>query len=157
MIEFGFNKTDYGKTVLAACFINDLGTVLALGFIFAPFTIRTLIFAGGAIVVFAILPWLTPRFFRLYGNRPSQLETKFLLLCLMGMGALAGWADGEAVLPAYIIGMVLAGTVGKDHVLIAGCRTLTFSLLTPLFHPCRLVRLDSRPGRGAVRVPVHAQ
>jgi hypothetical protein len=113
MIEFGFNRTEYGKTVLAACFINDLGTVLALGFIFAPFTLRTLIFAAVAIVVFAILPWLTPRFFRLYGNRPSELETKFLLLCLLGMGALAGWADSEAVLPAYVIGMVLAGTVGK--------------------------------------------
>ena len=90
MLELGFNKTDYGKTVLAACFVNDLGTVLALGFIFAPFTLKTLIFAGVAVVVFAILPWLTPRFFRLYGNRPSELETKFLLLCLLAMGALAG-------------------------------------------------------------------
>lgn len=133
MIEFGFNRTEYGKVVLAACFINDLGTVLALGFIFAPFTMKTLIFAGVAIVVFAILPWLTPRFFRLYGNRPSELETKFLLLCLMGLGALAGWADSEAVLPAYIIGMVLAGTVGKDHVLIRRLRTLTFGLLTPFY------------------------
>jgi Kef-type K+ transport system membrane component KefB len=133
MIEFGLNRTEYGKTVLAACFINDLGTVLALGFIFAPFTLRTLIFALASIVVFAILPWLTPRFFRLYGNRPSELETKFLLLCLLGMGALAGWADSEAVLPAYIIGMVLAGTVGKDHVLIRRLRTLTFGLLTPFY------------------------
>ena len=87
MLKFGLNKTEYGKTVLAACFINDLGTVLALGFIFAPFTVRTLIFAGVAVVVFAVLPWLTPRFFKLYGNRPSELETKFLLLCLFGLGA----------------------------------------------------------------------
>ena len=133
MLEFGFNRTDYGKTVLAACFVTDLGTVLALGFIFAPFTFRTLIFAVAAVVVFAILPWLTPRFFRLYGNRPSELETKFLLLCLLGMGALAGWADSEAVLPAYVIGMVLAGTVGKDHVLIRRLRTLTFGFLTPFY------------------------
>lgn len=133
MLEFGFNKTDYGKVVLAACFVNDLGTVLALGFIFAPFTLKTLIFAAVAVVVFAILPWLTPRFFRLYGNRPSELETKFLLLCLLAMGALAGWADSEAVLPAYIIGMVLAGTVGKDHILIRRLRTLTFGLLTPFY------------------------
>src|SRR5512133_1977064 len=111
------------KLARRCCFIDDLGTVLALGFIFAPFTLRTLIFAGVAIVVFTILPWLTPRFFRLYGNRPSELETKFLLLCLLGMGALAGWADSEAVLPAYVIGMVLAGTVGKDHALIRRLRT----------------------------------
>lgn len=133
MIEFGLNKTEYGKTVLAACFINDLGTVIALGLIFAPFTFRTLIFVVVAVVVFVLLPWLTPRFFRRYGNRPSELETKFIFFCLLGMGALAGWADSEAVLPAYIIGMVLAGTVGKDHVLIRRLRTLTFGLLTPFY------------------------
>jgi Kef-type K+ transport system membrane component KefB len=69
----------------------------------------------------------------LYGNRPSELETKFLLLCLFGMGALATWADSEAVLPAYLIGMVLAGTVGKDHALIRRLRTLTFGFLTPFY------------------------
>ncbi len=139
MLEYGFNATDYGKTVLAACFITDLGTVVALGLIFAPFTIKTLIFVGAGILVFIILPWLTPRFFRLYGNRPSELEAKFLLLCLLGMGALAGWADSEAVLPAYLIGMVLAGTVGKDHALVRRLRTLTFGLLTP----CYFIRAGS--------------
>jgi glutathione-regulated potassium-efflux system ancillary protein KefC len=133
MLEFGFNMTDYGKTVLAACFVTDLGTVVALGLIFAPFTAKTLIFLAAGIAAFAILPWLTPRFFRLYGNRPSELETKFLLLCLLGLGALATWADSEAVLPAYLIGMVLAGTVGKDHALIRRLRTLTFGLLTPFY------------------------
>jgi len=133
MVEFGFNRTEYGKTILAACFITDLGTVVALGLIFAPFTLKTVIFISVGIVVFLVLPWLTPRFFRLYGGRPSELETKFLLLCLLGMGALAGWADSEAVLPAYVIGMVLAGTVGKDHALIRRLRTLTFGLLTPFY------------------------
>src|SRR5438045_3333443 len=133
MIEFGFNSTDYGKTVLAACFITDLGTVIALGLIFAPFTFKTVVFLGVGIAVFAILPWITPRFFRLYGNRPSELEAKYLLLCLLGMGALATWADSEAVLPAYLIGMVLAGTVGRDHALIRRLRTLTFGLLTPFY------------------------
>jgi glutathione-regulated potassium-efflux system ancillary protein KefC len=133
MLEFGFNVTDYGKTILAACFVTDLGTVVALGLIFAPFTLKTLIFVSAGIAVFIILPWLTPRFFKLYGGRPSELETKFLLLCLLGMGALAGWADSEAVLPAYLIGMVLAGTVGKDHALIRRLRTLTFGLLTPFY------------------------
>jgi glutathione-regulated potassium-efflux system ancillary protein KefC len=83
--------------------------------------------------VFAILPWLTPRLFKLYGNRPSELETKYLLLLLFGLGGLAAWSDSEAVLPAYIIGMVLAGTVGKDHVLIRRLRTLTLGLMTPFY------------------------
>jgi glutathione-regulated potassium-efflux system ancillary protein KefC len=133
MLEFGFNATNYGKVVLAACFVTDLGTVLALGFIFAPFTLKTLLFAAVVIVALVLLPWLTPRFFRTYGDRPSELETKYLLLCLFGLGALAGWADSEAVLPAYLIGMILAGTVGKDHILIRRLRTLCFGFLTPFY------------------------
>ncbi len=131
MLEFGLNQTEYGKMVLAACFINDLGTVLALGFIFAPFTFRTLVFAAASVGVFVALPWVTPRFFGRYGGRVSELEAKYLLFFLFGFGALAAWSGSEAVLPAYIIGMVLAGTVGKDHVLIRRLRTLTFGLLTP--------------------------
>jgi len=133
MLEFGLNKTTFGKSVLAACFINDLGTVIALGLIFSPFTIKTLIFVLVSVVVFIALPWLTPRFFKHYGDRPSELETKYLLLFLFGMGALASWAGSEPVLPAYMIGMVLAGTVGKDHALIRRLRTLTFGLLTPFY------------------------
>jgi Kef-type K+ transport system membrane component KefB len=133
MLEVGFNVTEYGKVILASCFINDLGTVIALGLIFAPFTLRTLAFVVISIVVFVALPFVTPRFFRRYGGRVSELEAKFILLALFGMGGVALWADSEPVLPAYMIGMVLAGTVGKDHVLVRRLRTLTFGLLTPFY------------------------
>jgi len=133
MLEYGLNTTNYGKTVLAACFINDLATVLALGLMFSPFTVKTLIFAGVSVVTFTILPWLTPRFFRRFGGRPSELEAKFLLLCMFGLGALALWAGSEPVLPAYVMGMVLAGTVGKDHALVRRLRTLTLGFLTPFY------------------------
>src|SRR5690242_2063701 len=79
----------------------------------------------------AVLPWLT-RFFRRFGGRPSELEAKYLLLVLFGLGALAAWADSEAVLPAYVI-VVLAGSVGKDHALVRRLRTVTFGLLTPFY------------------------
>lgn len=133
MLELGFNKTEFGKAILAACFVNDLGTVIALGLIFSPFTVRTVIFVVASVVVFLILPFVTPRFFKHYGGRVSELEAKYLLFLLFGMGGLAVWSGSEPVLPAYIIGMVLAGTVGKDHVLIRRLRTLTFGLLTPFY------------------------
>jgi glutathione-regulated potassium-efflux system ancillary protein KefC len=133
MLELGFNRTTYGKAILAACFINDLGTVLALGLIFSPFTRKTLIFVGVSVVLFLILPSITSWFFERYGGRVSELETKYLLLLLFGLGSLAVWSGSEAVLPAYIIGMVLAGTVGKDHLLVRRLRTLTFGLLTPFY------------------------
>src|SRR5579884_3441998 len=48
MLELGFNRTNFGKAILASCFINDLGTVIALGLIFAPFTVRTVIFLAAS-------------------------------------------------------------------------------------------------------------
>jgi glutathione-regulated potassium-efflux system ancillary protein KefC len=133
MLEFGLNKTDYGKGVLAACFVNDLATVIALGLLFSPFTWKTAVFVVGLVVAAFVLPHLVPRFFRRFGNRPSELEAKFLMLCLFAFGALAGWAGSEAVLPAYLIGMVLAGTVGRDHALVRRLRTLTLGFLTPFY------------------------
>ncbi|MDD5404271.1 MAG: cation:proton antiporter [Sulfuricella sp.] len=133
MLEFGLNTTNYGKGVLAACFVNDLATVIALGLLFSPFTWKTLVFVAGIVAAALILPRVVPRFFKRYGNRPSELEVKFLMLCLFGLGALAGWAGSEAVLPAYLVGMVLAGTVGKDHALVRRLRTLTLGFLTPFY------------------------
>jgi len=133
MLELGFNVTDYGKSILAACFINDLGTVIALGLIFSPFTLKTLLFVCVCLVLFFFLPSVTRWFFRKYGGRVSELETKYILFLLFGLGGLAAWAGSEAVLPAYMIGSVLAGTVGKDHMLIRRLRTLTFGLLTPFY------------------------
>jgi Kef-type K+ transport system membrane component KefB len=133
MLEFGFNATDYGKIVLAACFVTDLGTVLALGLIFAPFSYKTLVFVVASLAALAVLPWMTAKFFSRCGARPSELEAKYLLLLLFGFGALAAWADSEAVLPAYVIGMILAGSVGKDHILIRRLRTLCFGFLTPFY------------------------
>ena len=133
MLELGLNRTEFGKGILAACFVNDLGTVIGLGLIFAPYTGRTVVFIVASVVVFAALPFVTPWFFERYGGRVSELEAKYILFLLFGMGGLAAWSGSEAVLPAYIIGMVLAGTVGKDHVLIRRLRTLTFGLLTPFY------------------------
>ena len=75
--------------VLAACFITDLATVVALGLIFAPFTYKTLVLLGVGTIAFFVLPWIVPRFFKRYGGRPSELEAKFLMFILFGMGALA--------------------------------------------------------------------
>lgn len=133
MLELGLNGTQFGKMILAACFVTDLGTVVALGLLFAPFTYRTLLFVGTLVAVMFVLLRVTGPFLRRYGGRTSEMEAKYLLFCLFGMGGLAVWAGSEAVLPAYLLGMVLAGTVGRDHALVRRLRTLTFGLLTPFY------------------------
>lgn len=133
MMEYGFNRTDFGKTILAACFVTDLGTVITLGLVFAPFTWKTVAFVVVLAAAFVGAPRLTPIAFAKFGGRPSEFETKFLIFALMALGALATWAGSEGVLPAYLLGMALAGAVGRDHALVRRLRAITIGLLTPFY------------------------
>ncbi len=133
MLETGLNKTDFGKGILGACFINDLGTVIALGLLFAPFTLKTFVFVGVTAFILAILPLVSRWLTRIYANRTAAIRTKWVMLVLFGLGALALWSGSEAVLPAYLIGMVLAEFSNGDAQWIRRLRTLTVGFLTPFY------------------------
>ena len=133
MLETGFNKTEFGKGILASCFINDLGTVIALGLLFAPFTYKTIVFIVGSVAALALLPVTTAWLTRHYAYRTAAIRTKWVMLILFGLGALALWSGSEAVLPAYLAGMVLAGGAAKDAHWMRRLRTLTVGFLTPFY------------------------
>jgi len=110
MIEGGYSDTAMGKTILAACFITDLGTVLALGVLFANFNMWIVVF----VVVMCVVLWFMPTWTqfiiaRLGATRVSEPEVKFIFFVLFFLGGLATTAKSEAVLPAYLVGLVVAG------------------------------------------------
>ena len=133
MLERGYNNTELGKIILAACFITDLGTVLVLGLIFARYDWWLLAFG----LVMAVALWklrpLTAWFFAKVGPRISEPETKFILVILFALGALATAAQSEAVLPAYLVGMVLAPVFLANRTLAQRMRVIAFSVLTPFY------------------------
>ncbi len=67
------------------------------------------------------------------GHRVSEPELKFLLLVLLTLGGLATAVGSEAVLPAYLVGLVTAGVFQADRVLMDRMRSTAFALLTPFF------------------------
>lgn len=133
MVESGYNQTDIGKIILAACFVNDLGTVLVLGVLFADYDIWLAIFVGASVLAMVLLPRFTPWFFRKVGNRVSEPETKFVLLVLFALGGLGAVAKVEPVLAAYLVGMVLAPYFLAERVLPQRMRVMAFTLLTPFY------------------------
>lgn len=133
MVETGFNETEIGKIILAACFVNDLGTVLALGAVFANYNVWLAGFAAATAAVLFILPRFTPWFFKNVGTRVSEPQIKFVILVLFLLGGFAVTARSEAVLPAYLIGMVLAPIFLKDKELTHRIRVITFTVLTPFY------------------------
>ncbi len=133
LVETGLNRHDVGKLILAACFITDLGTVLALGGLFASYGWLLAVFAGTTAVTLFVLPRLTRLAISRFGHRVSEPEIKLLLVVLFGLGGLATQAGSEAVLPAYIAGLVVAGVFLHDRVLMDRLRSIAFALLTPFF------------------------
>jgi len=133
MIETGMNRTSLGKLILAACFVTDLGTVVALGLLFAHTNAWLLVFVTVLAVTLVLAPRLTGWFFRAVNTHTSEPHIKFILLLLMMLGALAVKANSEAVLGAYLLGLVLAGTMARHRDFMHRIRTMTFTLLTPFY------------------------
>jgi Kef-type K+ transport system membrane component KefB len=134
MIEGRLSEAALGKTILAACFITDFGTVLALGTLFADFNIWLLVF----VVVMCVMLWLMPKWtrfiiVRLGATRVSEPEVKFIFLVLFFLGGLASAAKSEAVLPAYLVGLVVAGVFLRDKTLVHRMRTIAFTIFTPFY------------------------
>ena len=133
MVETGFNKTEIGKIILAGCFVTDLGTVLALGIVFAHFDLWLALFGAVTAVALVLLPRFAPWFFKWVGHRVSEPQTKFISLVLLALGGLAAVAGSEAVLPAYLVGMTLAPAFLKDQELPHRMRIIAFTILTPFY------------------------
>ena len=133
MIESGLAEQEIGKVILAACFITDLGTVLALGVLFADFNPLLLAFVVVTAASLAVLPRLTRWFVERVPNRVSEPEIKFLFFVLFALGGLASQAKSESVLPAYLVGLAVAGVFVRDRVLVHRMRAIAFSILTPFY------------------------
>lgn len=133
MVETGLNRQDVGKLILAACFVCDLGTVLALGGLFATYSWLLLVFVAVTTVVLFFLPrtirWVVDN----VGHRVSEPEVKIIFVVLLALGGLATAAGSEAVLPAYVAGLVVAGVFMNDRVILDRIRAIAFALLTPFF------------------------
>jgi Kef-type K+ transport system membrane component KefB len=133
MVETGLNETPIGKLILAACFVDDLGTVIALGLLFTSFAAWFWIFVVVTALALFLLPKITPLYLKKVNAHSSEPEVKYIYLVLFVLAYLAVRGGSEGVLPAYLVGMVLADTFLANRELIRRMRATTFALLTPFY------------------------
>jgi Kef-type K+ transport system membrane component KefB len=91
------------------------------------------VFAVTSTAVLVALPWSLSGVLKYLGHPVSEPEVKFVFLLLLGLGGLATAARSEAVLPAYLLGLVAAGVFHRDPRLRTRIRATAFSVLTPFF------------------------
>src|SRR5438477_5850687 len=122
------------RTILAACFMTDFGPVLALGVLFANFNMWLVVFVVAMCVVLWFMPtWRQFIIVRLGATRVSEPEVKFIFFILFFLGGLATTAKSEAVLPAYLVGLVLAGVFLRAKTLVHRMRSIAFAIFTPFY------------------------
>ncbi|WP_088187955.1 cation:proton antiporter [Desulfosporosinus sp. FKA] len=133
MVESGLSSSRFGQAILAACFVTDLGTVLALGLLFTGFSIKFLGFAVILTLAVFIATPIASRIFKLYNGKVSEPEIKFVFLILALLAFLAVYSGSEAVLPAYIIGMAMAGFFLQYKETLHKMRAIAFVAFTPFY------------------------
>jgi Kef-type K+ transport system membrane component KefB len=133
LVESGLTKTELGKIIMASCFITDLGTVLALTLVFSQYSIKSVLFLAGSIVIIGTLPWLLNKIRQKYGEKLVQPDLKLILVALFAIMVLAEIGQGQSVLPAFILGLFLSKTFSNQPEIPAKLRTIAFAILTTFF------------------------
>lgn len=133
MVESGLAKQQFGQLILAACFITDLGTVVALGLLFANYNAWLALFAGASVAALALVPRALPAIFVRWGDRVSEPGIRVLFAILFLLAGLATLAKSEGVLPAYFLGLACAGFMLSHLDVARRVRSTVMSLLTPFY------------------------
>jgi Kef-type K+ transport system membrane component KefB len=133
LVESGLNATSVGKLLMGACFVTDLATAVALSAIFIQPNIWFPLFIVVSVILMIALPKLAPWFFRRYGDRVIEPEIKLVFVCLLALMVLADASKGHAVLPAFVLGLVMSRHYQQHRKEQERLRVVAFAFLTPFF------------------------
>src|ERR1700730_6857051 len=133
LVETGLNTVRVGKLIMSACFVTDMCTVIALSVIFIKPTVWFPVFLVVSVALIVLLPKLSPWFFRHYGNRVIEPEIKLIFLVLFVLMVLGEQANSQAVLPAFVLGLVMSRHYQRHQEEQRRLRVVAFAFLTPFF------------------------
>ncbi len=133
LVETGLNTVRVGKLIMSACFVTDMCTVIALSVIFITPTVWFPVFLVVSVAVIVGLPKLSPWFFGRYGDRVIEPEIKVVFAVLLALMVLGKAANGQAVLPAFVLGLVMSRHYQRHREEQRRLRIVAFAFLTPFF------------------------
>lgn len=134
LVETGLVKSELGKLLMAACFITDLGTAIALSVLFAHVNWFTLIFLIASILAILVTPKIIHKMTESFGFKVVEPELKFLFFVLFALMWLAKLGNSHAVLPTFILGLAMSNYFkSKNKELQVRFRAVAFTMLNPFF------------------------
>jgi Kef-type K+ transport system membrane component KefB len=133
LVETGLNTVRVGKLIMSACFVTDMCTVIALSTIFIQPTVWFPVFLVVSIALIFAVPRAAPWFFRRFGDRVIEPEIKLIFAVLFALMVLADQANSQAVLPAFVLGLVMSRHYQQHLEQQRRMRVVAFAFLTPFF------------------------
>jgi Kef-type K+ transport system membrane component KefB len=138
LVETGLSNTAIGKLLMASTFITDMGTALALSILFVKPTLYTLIFLSVSVNVIYLAEKISHRVFTnpLLKNKVIEPEIKYVFLLLLTFMFFANLGEGHAVLPAFLLGLLMSRHFkesAESRVVRNRLRTVAYAVITPLF------------------------
>ena len=133
LVERGLTDTGIGKLLMSATFVTDLCTALALSAIFIKPNVWFPVFLLVSLAFVLALPRLAPWFFGRYGDRVIEPEIKLVFAALLVLMVLANASNGHAVLPAFVLGLVMSRHYAEHREEQKRLRVVAFAFLTPFF------------------------
>jgi Kef-type K+ transport system membrane component KefB len=133
LVERGLTEFAIGKLLMSATFITDLCTAVALSAIFIKPNVWFPVFLVVSLALIVALPRLAGPFFGRYGDRVIEPEIKLVFACLLVLMVLAERSNGHAVLPAFVLGLVMSRHYQEHREEQKRLRVVAFAFLTPFF------------------------
>jgi Kef-type K+ transport system membrane component KefB len=133
LVETGLNTVRVGKLIMSVCFVTDMCTVIALSAIFTKPTVWFPVFLIVSVALIVGLPRIAPWFFRRFGDRVIEPEIKLVFAILLALMVLGVKANSQAVLPAFVLGLVMSRHYQQHREEQQRLRVVAFAFLTPFF------------------------
>jgi Kef-type K+ transport system membrane component KefB len=135
LVETGLSKTEIGKLIMASTFITDMGTALVLSILFIKPTLYTLIFISISLNVIYFSEKVSHRVFhdRMLKNKVIEPEIKYIFVLLLVFMYFANLGEGHAVLPAFVLGLLMSKNFTETKEVRNRLRTVAYAVITPIF------------------------
>jgi Kef-type K+ transport system membrane component KefB len=138
LVEQGLSQSRIGKLLMSSTFITNMGTAIALSFIFVKLNLFTLLFFGVSIFIIVLASLFSHHLFghSVFRNRVVESEIKYIFLLLLVLIFFGALGKSHAVLPAFVLGLCMSRYFVKDsqhHLVMIRLRTVAYAFITPVF------------------------
>ena len=138
LVETNLSQTQIGKITMVATFVTDMGTALALSVLFIKPTLYTAVFVAVSVAVIVVATKFSHFVFDnpVLKNKVIEPEIKYVFLLLLVFMYFANLGDGHAVLPAFLLGLLMSKhfrETSSTKVVRNRLRTVAYAVITPIF------------------------